>query len=89
MEELWRETRISAEPESEVVLTYRQPDGVEPVTLRYERELPERMRPRPEERAPYRVCLPDEGGPEVYLLRRRRNPGHGGACACMWACLCW
>ena len=53
MEELWRETRISAEPESEVVLTYRQPDGVEPVTLRYERELPERMRPRPEERAPY------------------------------------
>ena len=33
--------------------TYRQPDGVEPVTLRYERELPERMRPRPEERAPY------------------------------------
>ncbi len=53
MEELWRETRISAEPESEVVLTYRQPDGVEPVTLRYERELPERMRPRPEERVPY------------------------------------
>lgn len=44
MEELWRENRIT--PESEVVLTYRQPDGVEPVVLRYERELPVCMQPR-------------------------------------------
>lgn len=48
MEELWRENRIA--PESEVVLTYRQPDGVEPVVLRYERELPACMRPRAAER---------------------------------------
>lgn len=45
MEELWRENRI--DPESEIVLTYRQPDQVEPVVLRYERELPACMRPRP------------------------------------------
>lgn len=45
MEELWREKRI--DPESEIVLTYRQPDQVEPVVLRYERELPACMRPRP------------------------------------------
>lgn len=45
MEELWRENRIA--PESEIVLTYRQPDQVEPVVLRYERELPACMRPRP------------------------------------------
>ena len=45
MEELWRENRI--DPESEIVLTYRQPDQVEPVELRYERELPACMRPRP------------------------------------------
>ena len=44
MEELWRENRIT--PESEVVLTYRQPDVVEPVVLRYERELPVCMQPR-------------------------------------------
>ena len=44
MEELWRENRI--DPESEIVLTYRQPDQVEPVVLRYERELPACMRPR-------------------------------------------
>lgn len=44
MEELWRENRIT--PESEVVLTYRQPDEVEPVVLRYERELPLCMQPR-------------------------------------------
>ena len=44
MEELWRENRIT--PESEVVLTYRQPDEVEPVVLRYERELPVCMQPR-------------------------------------------
>lgn len=58
MEELWRENRISAEPESEVVLTYRQPDGIEPVALRYERELPECMRPRPEEAG---TCPPPLG----------------------------
>ena len=45
MEELWRENRI--DPESEIVLIYRQPDQVEPVVLRYERELPACMRPRP------------------------------------------
>ena len=45
MEEFWRE--MSA-PE-EVVLTYRQTEDVEPVELRYERELPEAMRPRPVE----------------------------------------
>lgn len=43
MEELWRENRIA--PESEVVLTYRQPDEVEPVVLRYEREMPVCMQP--------------------------------------------
>lgn len=46
MEELWREDQTTPVPESEVVLTYRQPDGVEPVVLRYERELPACMRPR-------------------------------------------
>ena len=31
----------------EIILTYRQPDTVKPVVLRYERELPESMRPAP------------------------------------------
>ena len=44
MEEFWREIEQN-EPE-EVVLTYRQGEDVEPVELRYERELPEAMRPR-------------------------------------------
>lgn len=44
MDELWRENRIA--PESEVVLTYRQPDEAEPVVLRYERELPACMQPK-------------------------------------------
>ncbi len=44
MEDLWRENRIA--PESEVVLTYRQPDEAEPVVLRYERELPACMQPK-------------------------------------------
>lgn len=37
--------------DKEVVLTYRPPD-TEPVVLRYERELPERMRPREDEAVP-------------------------------------
>ena len=41
MEEFWRGT---PEPE-EVVLTYRQGEDVEPVVLRYERDLPESMQP--------------------------------------------
>lgn len=41
MEEFWREMH---EPE-EVILTYRQGEDVEPVVLRYERDLPESMRP--------------------------------------------
>lgn len=41
MEKFWRDTE---QPE-EVILTYRQGEDVEPVVLRYERELPESMRP--------------------------------------------
>ena len=32
----------------EIVFTYRPPDPPEPVVLRYERELPEVMRPKPD-----------------------------------------
>ena len=56
MEELWRENRI--DPESEIVLTYRQPDQVEPVVLRYERELPACMRPRPVRSGREGTCPP-------------------------------
>ena len=51
MEEFWRELPPSEERQ-EVVLTYRQGEDIEPVTLRYERPLPECMRFRPEEKAP-------------------------------------
>lgn len=44
MEEFWRGIEQN-EPE-EVVLTYRQEEDIEPVVLRYERDLPESMRPR-------------------------------------------
>lgn len=43
MEEFWRGTEQSG-PE-EIILTYRQDEDVEPVVLRYERDLPESMRP--------------------------------------------
>ena len=49
MEEFWRELERSADQPDEVVLTYRQPDAADPVTLRYERPLPDCMCPQPEE----------------------------------------
>ncbi len=52
MEELWRELETPDEGRQEIVLTYRQAEDLEPVTLRYERALPECMRARPEEKAP-------------------------------------
>ena len=38
---------IRIEESTEIILTYRQPEAVQPVVLRYERELPEAMRPAP------------------------------------------
>lgn len=38
---------IRIEQTAEIILTYRQPETVRPVVLRYERELPEAMRPAP------------------------------------------
>lgn len=43
MEEFWRDMD-RPDPE-EIILTYRQDEDVEPVVLRYERDLPESMRP--------------------------------------------
>lgn len=56
MEDIRREFAMSP-TDQEVVLTYR-PQEAEPVVLRYERELPERMRPR--EEAP---ATPSRTGP--------------------------
>ena len=44
MEELWREVQ-TPENGREVVLTYRQAEQIEPVTLRYERPMPAYMEP--------------------------------------------
>ena len=49
---------IRIEETTEIILTYRQPDTVKPVVLRYERELPESMRSVPPEAA--RRTLPAE-----------------------------
>ena len=38
---------IRIEETTEIILTYRQPEAAKPVVLRYERELPESMRPAP------------------------------------------
>jgi len=38
---------IRIEETTEIILTYRQPETAKPVVLRYERELPESMRPAP------------------------------------------
>ena len=38
---------ILLEETTEIILTYRQPETAKPVVLRYERELPESMRPAP------------------------------------------
>lgn len=61
MDELWRENRIA--PESEVVLTYRQPDEAEPVVLRYERELPACMQPKVMENWRGDPFFPQEANP--------------------------
>lgn len=50
MEEFWRETERT-DPK-EIILTYRQGEDAEPVVLRYERDLPESMRPEPESGGP-------------------------------------
>lgn len=47
MEEFWRKVDTNPEEPVEVVLTYR-PEEIQPVELRYERELPECMRPAPD-----------------------------------------
>ena len=49
MEEFWRELERSVSQPEEVVLTYRQPETADAVTLRYERPLPDCMRPQTEE----------------------------------------
>ncbi len=59
MEELWMQSGEPPAEDREIVLTYRQEE--EPVTLRYERALPECMRPareKREERAPQRRTGP-------------------------------
>ena len=56
MEELWREVQ-TPENGREVVLTYRQAEQIEPVTLRYERPMPAYMEPGEAARA-----VPPSGG---------------------------
>ncbi len=72
MEEFWRE--LSEQPE-EVVLTYRQAETVEPVELRYERELPEAMRPKPVEAE--RPADPFPRGPSPLNPPERRKSRWG------------
>ena len=64
------------EQQKEIVFTYRQADQAEPVQLRYERPLPERMRQEPEEETVW-IEAPADDAPWRMAIAPPEKPAKG------------
>ena len=70
---------IRIEQTAEIILTYRQPETVRPVVLRYERELPEAMRPAaPPPPPPPAVSVPPSPLRSAIAPPERQKKSHWG-----------
>ena len=82
-------TRI--EQENEVILTYRPAEDIQPVILRYERDLPERMRPQEPKAEPSPLPTAEPVREKVYAATALQTPAKRkrNVLACLLTTLCF
>ena len=82
-------TRI--EQENEVILTYRPAEDIQPVILRYERDLPERMRPQEPKAEPSPLPTAEPVREKVYAAEALQTPAKRkrNVLACLLTTLCF